>query len=104
MFTPAKFKELLLPLLSDVRRLLVKLPTKSSLEVDFAVELWDAIAECGLEPRSYEQQLRKLNVARGACVSDPATPASDMFHYFIELEHLSRRFSMTFVKGFSFVW
>ena len=105
MFTPETFKDLLLPLLDDLKRHMIILPLKSSTFFDFYPELSNLIQEVGLRPEAFSQQLKALSQRRLTCLSDTATATTtDMLNYFLELEHISHRFGVSSLKNGAFTW
>ena len=105
MFTPEAFKDLLSPLLEDLLHQSIRLPLKNSTHFDFSVDLNSQISECGLDPRTYAQQLKTLSSTRNVCLPETSAPnATEMFQYFLELEHISHRFGMTSFPKSNFTW
>jgi hypothetical protein len=105
MFTPETFKELISPLLEDLLHQSIRLPLKNSTYFDFSVDLNSQITECGLDPRTFAQQLKTLSLTRNVCLSENSTPnATEMFQYFLELEHISHRFDLSSFSKSSFTW
>lgn len=105
MFTPESFKDLLLPLLDDLKRHVIMLPMKSSIFFDFYPEVSNLIQELGLRPEAFAQQIKGLSQRRSACLPDTAmATTTDMFNYFLELEHISHRFGSSSLKNGAFTW
>ncbi len=105
MFTPEAFKDLLAPLLEDLLHQSLRLPLKNSTIFDFSIVLNAHISECGLDPRTFAQQLKTLTSTRSVCLPETAsTNAMEMFQYFLELEHVSHRFGLSSFLKSSFTW
>lgn len=105
MFAPEAFKDLLFPLLEDLLHQSIRLPLKNSPYFDFSIDLSPLISEYGFDPRSYSQQLKTLSLARNVCLLEAKSiNATEMFQYFLELEHISHRFSITSFPTSMFTW
>lgn len=98
MFTPTAFKELLLPLFDDIKENFIYLPLKMTIECNFSEDLKILLVNCGLSPESFSSAINCLNKSRKSIYSKSTTSLTEIFHYFLELEHISMRFS---AKNFS---
>ena len=104
MFTASAFKELLIPLLEDIKECFIYLPLKITKECNFSEDLKLLLSNCGVIPDSFIGSINKINSNRKSTYPDSAASLTDIFHYFLELEHISMRFSTKSFINTRFVW
>lgn len=103
MFTAAVFKELLLPLLNDAKNYFVYLPLKNSTDCNFSNDMKSVLSNCGLDPDTFDVEISSLNSMRKQIISGISSQ-TEMFHYYIELEQISERFSVKNMSFMHFNW
>jgi hypothetical protein len=104
MFTAAVFKEMLLPLFEDIKEYFIYLPLKLTAECNFSEDLKILLSDCGLIPESFSEAIISLNKSRRSIYSESTTSLTDSFHYFLELENISMRFSTKNLTKTRFNW
>ena len=100
MFTASVFKDLLLPLFDDIKELFIYLPFKTTTDCSFNEDFKTILFNCGLNPECFNGSISHLNKSRKNIHTNPQSSIVEMYNYFIELEHISLRFSL---KNFSFL-
>lgn len=104
MFTTAVFKDLLLPIFEDVKECFIYLPLKITTDCNFSEDIRGLISNYGLNPESFSSEINNLNKSRMSIYSESTTSLTEIFHYFLELEHISMRFSAKNFSNIRFVW
>lgn len=104
MFTASVFKELIFPLFDEIKNCLIFIPLKTTKEVDFAEDLKNMLLNCGLSPESFVGAVNCLNNSRKTIYSESFATLSENLNYFLELEHVSMRFSIKNFSNTFFFW
>ena len=73
-------------------------------ECNFSEDLKILLSNCGLSPKSFSSAINSLNNSRKSIHSESTTSLTDIFHYFLELEHISMRFSAKSFSKMCFIW
>ena len=103
MFTAAVFKELLLPIFNDIKDHFAYLPLKTASECNFSNDMKSVLSNCGLSSDTFNVEISNLNSMRKQTNSGISSQ-TEMFHYYIELEQISERFSIKNMNFMHFNW
>lgn len=104
MFTASVFKELIFPLFDEIKNYLIYIPLKNTTEVNFTEDLKKLLLDSGLSPESFVGAVNGLNLCRKTIYSESFATLSDNLNYFLELEHISMRFSVKNFTNTFFTW
>lgn len=103
MFTAAVFKELLFPLIEDIKDYFIYLPLKNSSDFNFSKDIKYFLEQCGIAKETYNAEINKLNSTRKQIISG-FNSQTEMFHYFLELEQICERFTIKNMFYMQFSW
>lgn len=104
MFTAAVFKDLLLPLFDKVKKDFVFLPLKKTVDFNFCNDLSELLLSLGIDPVIFKSEIEKINIMRKTIYPESRCSKAEMFQYFMELEHISMRFSANNLSNLNFTW
>ena len=104
MFTAAVFKDLLLPLFDNVKKDFLFLPLKKTIDCNFYNDLNELLIRFGIDPITFKSSIDKINTMRKTIYPESRYSKAEMFQYFMELEHISLRFSVINLSHLNFTW
>jgi hypothetical protein len=104
MFTSSSFKELVLPLFEEFRTDFILIPSKTTSFLDFNEDLSHFLLDFGLNPTEYMNDISFLSKCRKNLHSQAQSSSNDFVKYFVEIENISKRFSINNLKIASFFW